>query len=92
MHLYVHSILVLSHAVCCWIVLRSWSSAKESPGGAIQIDSNAREVRYWLDQLGNLQTGWQGSRQRAFLHPSSLLFKVGLLMTLVDPAFCLWFS
>jgi hypothetical protein len=74
------------------VVLRSWSSAKESLGGAIQIDSIAREVRYWLDQLGNLQTGWQGSRQRAFLHPSSLLFKVGLLMTLVDPAFCLWFS
>ncbi|CAK9098128.1 DExH-box ATP-dependent RNA helicase DExH1, partial [Durusdinium trenchii] len=39
----------------------------ESLAGAIQIESDAREVRYWLSE--------DGGRARAFLHPSSLLFK-----------------
>ena len=52
---------------------------KESLGGAIQIDSDAREVRYWLDQ----QEASSGSRQRAFLHPSSLLFKASLMVAVI---------
>ena len=56
---------------------------KESLGGAIQIDSDAREVRYWLDQQEASSGGSHGSRQRAFLHPSSLLFKASLMVAVI---------
>lgn len=56
---------------------------KESLGGAIQIDSDAREVRYWLDQQEASSGGSHGSRQRAFLHPSSLLFKASLMVAMI---------
>lgn len=58
----------------------SLDKSKESLGGAIQIDSDAREVRYWLDQQEASSGGSHGLRQRAFLHPSSLLFKASLMV------------
>lgn len=58
-------------------------NSKESLGGAIQIDSDAREVRYWLDQQEVSSGGSHGSRQRAFLHPSSLLFKASLMLAVM---------
>eukprot|EP00439_Symbiodinium_sp_Y106_P024021 s428_g2.t3 len=50
----------------------------DSLAGSIQVNNDAREIRYWIreeEEEVSQAPRWRPPRVRAFLHPSSLLFK-----------------
>ncbi|CAE7340523.1 DHX57 [Symbiodinium natans] len=50
--------------------------SRDSLAGSIQVSNDAREIRYWIREEGATEvSGARPPRLRAFLHPSSLLFK-----------------